>query len=181
MCQYSEISVSATGCVHANTREAHIWNKYTYTLCSIGLQNGFHCEESTVTEFGPGQASTRLGPCRVCETIPEAERVQAESVAEALRVYDAAVAQAAATYEAAVAQAAAKYSEADATAWSDFVYVRSPSSISAEIILTKNRQIVHKKLRAAVSHEKRREMIGPEISIIGDDKHGGGISQGRGD
>jgi len=79
-----------------------------------------------VTEFGPGQASTRLGPCRVCDTIPEAERVQAESIAEALRVYEAAVAQAAATYEATVAQAAATYTEADATAWSDVVYTNRP-------------------------------------------------------
>lgn len=137
-----------------------------------------------MTEFGPGQASTRLGPCRVCDTIPEAERVQTESVAEALRVYDAAVAQAAATYDETVAQAAATYSEADATAWSDVVYVRSPSSISAEIILTKNRQIVHKKLRAVVSHEGGRERISPETvqaGIIGDDKNGDGISQRRGD
>jgi len=174
--------VSATGCVHANTHEAHIWKKYTYTLCPTGLQNRFHCNESTVTEFGPGQASTRLGPCRVCDTIPEADRVQAESVAEALRVYDAAVAQATATYNATVAQAAATYTEAEATAWSDVVYVRSPSSISAEIILTKNRQIVHKKLR---SHERRRETISrPEAvqaGILGDDKNGGGISQRRGD
>ena len=135
-----------------------------------------------MTEFGPGQASTRLGPCRVCDTIPEADRVQAESVAEALRVYDAAVAQATATYNATVAQAAATYTEAEATAWSDVVYVRSPSSISAEIILTKNRQIVHKKLR---SHERRRETISrPEAvqaGILGDDKNGGGISQRRGD
>jgi hypothetical protein len=134
-----------------------------------------------VTEFGPGQASTRLGPCRVCDTIPEAERVQAESVAEALRVYEAAVAQAAATYDETVAQAAATYAEADATAWSDVVYVRSPSFISAEIILTKNRQIVYKNPKAAVSHERTRETIIPEAGIIGDHTNDGGISQRRGD
>jgi len=90
-----------------------------------------------VTEFGPGQASTRLGPCRVCDTIPEAERVQAESVAEALQVYEATVAEALQVYEAAVAEAvreyeaevakaAATYTEADATAWSDVVYTNRP-------------------------------------------------------
>jgi len=126
MCQYGEISVSATGCVHANTRDVHIWTKYTYTLCPLGLEVGLHCNNSAKIEFGPGQASTFLGPCRVCDTIPEAERVRAESIAQAARVYDAAVAQATATYDATVAQATTTYTEADAAAWRDVVYTNRP-------------------------------------------------------
>ena len=81
MCGVGIISLNSTNCTWAQTADHHTWQKYTYTLCHIGVANNSPCNnaQSVDGQTDVDKGSTRMRDCPVCKKLEVALREREEN------------------------------------------------------------------------------------------------------